>query len=212
MRILKGLLVAVGGLAVLAAVVGLFLPERVHVARSITTTASADTVYRLVDGFQRFNEWSPWAELDPKTTYTYSGPPNGVGARFQWDSDDPKVGHGSQEVIAVEPGRQVTNRLDFGSQGQATSTMTLTPEANGTRIAWAFDTEFGWDLVGRYSGLLFERFIGADYEKGLAKLKRLAESSEPAAAPPMSESRSIAQRSDANAPTGQDTPVPPNPQ
>jgi effector-binding domain-containing protein len=39
-----------------------------------------------------------------------------------------------------------------------------------------FDTEFGWDLVGRYFGLMFDRIVGTDYDKGLANLKELAES------------------------------------
>jgi len=40
------------------------------------------------------------------------------------------------------------------------------------------------DYFGRYFGLLFDRLIGADYEKGLARLKALAErASAPAAAP-----------------------------
>jgi hypothetical protein len=42
-------------------------------------------------------------------------------------------------------------------------------------VTWAFDTDFGYNLVGRYFGLMLPRSIGADYEKGLANLKDLAE-------------------------------------
>lgn len=175
MKALRGLFFGAVALVGLLLVVGVFLPTSAHVERAIVTSASPATVYEIVSGFGRFNEWSPWFELDPQAEYTYAGPPSGVGARLSWTSEKPDVGSGSQEIVAVEPGRKVTTRLDFVGQGQATSTMTIEPEGTGSRVTWAFDTSFEGDFLGRYFGLLFDRWIGADYEKGLARLKALAE-------------------------------------
>src|SRR4029079_17993737 len=86
---MKPLKAAVYGLIGLVAVVlaaGLFLPRKAHVERSIVTSAAPATVFEIVNGFRRFNEWSPWARLDPDTKYTYSGPETGVGARMEWSS------------------------------------------------------------------------------------------------------------------------------
>jgi uncharacterized protein YndB with AHSA1/START domain len=212
MKILKGLLVVVVALVALFLGVGLFLPTTAHVERSIATTASPEVVYGIVSGFRRFNEWSPWASLDPGTKYTYSGPESGVGARMEWTSDDPDVGSGSQEVVAVEPGRSVTSKLEFGTQDQATTTLTLTPEGGVTTILWAFDSNFEGNFLGRYFGLMLDRFVGADYEKGLARLKALAEASVPADAPPIAAPGPASQSAAAGSPAGQDTPVPPSPQ
>lgn len=212
MKFLKGLLVFVVALVALFLVVGLFLPKTAHVERSIATTASPDVVYGIVSGFRRFNEWSPWASLDPGTKYMYSGPESGVGARMEWTSNDPDVGSGSQEVIAVEPGRSVTSKLDFGTQDQATTTLTLTPDGGGTSIAWAFDSNFEGNFLGRYFGLMLDQFVGADYEKGLARLKALAEASVPADASPIAAPEPATQSAAAGSPAGQDTPVPPSPQ
>jgi uncharacterized protein YndB with AHSA1/START domain len=186
MKTLKGLVYLASAVVVLGLTAGLFLPTSAHVERSITTTASPQTVFELVNGFRRFNEWSPWAQLDHDAKYTFSGPDTGVGARMEWTSDKPDVGSGSQEIIAVEPGRSVTNALDFGQQGRATARLTLTPEAVGTRVVWAFDTSFEGHYFQRYFGLLMDRFIGPDYEKGLARLKQLAEAGTPAEAPAIS--------------------------
>jgi len=180
MKILQGLFLFLLGLVALLFVAGLFLPQAAHVERSMTTTASPATVYGLVDGFKRFNEWSPWASLDPATKYTYSGPETGVGARMEWTSANPDVGNGSQEVIRVEPGRSVTNRLDFGMDNPTTSTISLTPDGTGTRVTWRLDTDFSGSLLGRYFGLVLDRMVGPDYEKGLAQLKAVAESTTPA--------------------------------
>ena len=176
MRFVKGLFFGLTALVALALAVGLFLPNSAHVERSIDTTASAATVYAIVSGYQRFNEWSPWHDLDPKTKYTYSGPASGVGAKMAWTSDNPNVGNGSQEILAVEPDRLVKIRLEFGDQGPSQATIAIVPQGTGSRITWAFDANFEGHYFNRYIGLMFDRLIGRDYEKGLAKLKALAES------------------------------------
>ena len=66
--------------------------------------------------------------------------------------------------------------LDFGAQGATHAAFKIEPQNNGCRVTSGFEAEFGYDLVGRYFGLMFDRWIGADYEKGLANLKALVES------------------------------------
>ena len=216
MKILKGLFFLILGLVALFFVTGLFLPKTAHIERSMTTAASPETVFGLVDGFKRFNEWSPWAGLDPATKYTYSGPETGVGARMEWVSANPDVGSGSQEVIDVEPGRRVTNKLDFGMDNPTTATISLVPQGTGTRVTWTLDTDFSGSLLGRYFGLALDRMVGPDYEQGLAQLKAVAESTAPVNAPPISapvtEAAANAQPAAVASPTGQETPVPPIPQ
>jgi hypothetical protein len=175
MNVVRRLFYVILSLIGLGLAVGLFLPDSAHVERTITTRASAATVYGVVNGFKRFNEWSPWFDLDPQAKYTYSGPESGVGAKMTWASDKPGVGSGRQEIVAVEPGRLVKTRLEFGGQGPSMSTLTITPADGGSRIVWAFDTRFEGDYFGRYMGLMFDKFIGKDYEKGLSKLKTIAE-------------------------------------
>ena len=101
MKVLQGLFFLLLGLVALFFVTGLFLPQTAHVERSMTTTASPTTVYGLVDGCARFNEWSPWASLDPgrrvthkldfgmdnPTTSTISLVPEGTGTRVTWTLD-----------------------------------------------------------------------------------------------------------------------------
>ncbi len=89
MRILKTLLVLLAVLATVFLGVGLALPDRARVERSVLIDASPATVYTVLNGFRQFNRWSPWADIDPQTVYTYSGPPTGVGARQRWTSQNP---------------------------------------------------------------------------------------------------------------------------
>lgn len=174
-KILLGMLIVV----VLLVLIGFLLPARAHVERSTTIEAPAAAVFALVDGFRSFNKWSPWAERDPETEYLFEGPDSGVGAKMSWASQNPQVGTGFQEVTVSEPPERVRTHLDFGSQGTAEAFFELEPVDSGTAVTWGFDTEFGMNLVSRYMGLMFDNWIGADYEAGLAKLKALAESLPP---------------------------------
>ena len=175
MKLLKNLIIALVGLVVVLAVVGFLLPSSVHVERSITVGAPPDAVFELVNSFENFNKWSPWYQRDPNAEYRYEGPAAGVGAKMYWSSEQRDVGSGSQEIIESQPGRLVRTALDFGAQGTATAYFQLEPQGDGTQVTWGFDSEFGNNLIGRYMGLLFDKWIGADYERGLDSMKRLAE-------------------------------------
>ncbi len=176
MRFLKRLFVTLLVLFALAAGIGMLLPRHVHVARSTTIEAPPATVFALVNGYRRFNEWSPWAGLDPQTNYTYSGPPTGTGAKMAWVGDPKKVGSGSQEIVESRPFELVRTKLDFAGQGVSEASFRLAPAGQGTQVTWTLDMDMGAGPVGRWFGLFMGRMIGPDYEKGLAGLKKLGES------------------------------------
>lgn len=156
--------------------VGLALPDTVHAERSIVIDAKPATVFTVLNGFHQFNKWSPWAGLDPSTAYTSEGPLFGVGAKQSWASQDPNVGSGSQEIVEAQPYERISMRLIFsGFDAENYSVFTLQPEGENTRVTWGYDSTFHGNLLGRYFGLIVDKMIGPDYEKGLAKLKALVE-------------------------------------
>lgn len=176
MKILKVALIVVVIIIALFVVVGLFLPATVHVERSTVVEAAPHTVFALVDSTGAFNSWSPWHGRDPNTKYTYEGPDYGVGATMSWKSEHRDVGSGTQTITVSEPFSRVETSLDFGPQGTAVGFYDLEPIEQGTKVTWGFDTDFGFDLLGRYFGFfLFDSMLGADFEQGLANLKRVAE-------------------------------------
>ncbi len=182
----RRLLVGLAGLLVILVVIGLFLPSTAQVERSVVIEAPPERVYEVVSDFNQFNRWSPWYENDPNAEYTISPPGTGVGATFSWASEVPGVGSGSQQIIALEENRLIQIKLDFGPDGQATSSYTLEALNDGsTRLTWGFDTDFGYDLIGRYLGLVFDKWIGQDYEKGLTKLRKVIESETPPPTTPL---------------------------
>lgn len=167
------------GLAVLVALVvgGAYLtPQNAHVERSVMMAATPEEVFSVVNDMSRFNEWSPWAKLDPNTKYTIDGAPSGVGAKMSWTSANENVGTGSQEIIESTQYSLVKTKLDLGQNGTAFATFTFAPGEGGTKVTWAFDSDMGMNPIARYMGaFLFDGMIGKDYEAGLANLKTIVE-------------------------------------
>jgi effector-binding domain-containing protein/uncharacterized protein YndB with AHSA1/START domain len=174
-RILSVLLLGLLAAVVLAAAIALLLPASAHAERSIVIDAPQPSVFAIVNGFTLFREWSPWHALDPATEYSFDGPRHGVGAVMSWRSASRTVGSGSQRIAASEPSRLVRFTYEFGDRSTADAVITIEPEGEACRVTWSLDTEFGWNLVGRYFGLAFDRMIGPDFEQGLVRLKALAE-------------------------------------
>lgn len=155
--------------------IGLLLPSSANVERSIVIDAPAAEVFPHLNSMRAFHAWSPWADIDPDTRYEFPGPDEGIGSRMTWHSGNDQVGHGSQEITDSVTNRRVETRLAFGDKGNGTATFVLEPEGAGTRVRWQFDTRFGWDLFGRYVGLMLDGMIGAAYDEGLRRLKAMIE-------------------------------------
>jgi len=168
--------IAIGIVLVLAmlVLVGFLLPSSYHAERSTTIQAPPERVFELVNDLEKNERWSPWMEADPSMKLTYSETTVGQGAWSSWTSED--MGSGKQTIRESVPPRRIVTDLDFMEQGTATGTWTFDPSADGTRVTWAIDGDSGGNLIGRYFGLLMDKMIGPEFERGLANLKRVAES------------------------------------
>lgn len=175
MKILKISLFVVLVLVAVLIAVGAALPDSSHVERSVVIDVPPEQVFKLANTIKKFNQWSPWYPIDPDTEYTFSGPDEGVGASMAWHSDNKQVGSGRQTITQSQPNELIKVELDFGTMGIADASYQLTAEGAGTHFVWAFDVEHGGSLINRYFGLMMDKWVGADYETGLAKLKQVAE-------------------------------------
>jgi hypothetical protein len=171
--------IVLGLIVVIALIVGyaaLTQPNDFKVERSQVINAPAAVIYPLVADLHKANDWSPWAEMDPGMKHTYAGPESGVGASHAWEGND-KVGVGSQTITEVKPDELVRVKLEFKKPMQGTNMVdfTLAPEGTGTKVGWKM---YGpMPLISKVMCLFFnmDKMIGPDFEKGLGKLKTLAE-------------------------------------
>lgn len=175
MKVLKRIFFALVALVLIFVIVGFLLPRQRHVERSILIDAPPSVVFSQVNGFRNFTDWSPWVAVMPEAEYTYEGPDFGVGSKMSWSMTGPRPEMGTQTIVASTPYDRVDIELDLGPQGTAQAVFLLLPKDDGTSLTWAFDTDFGLNLLGRYWGLLLDRQLGPLYAQGLANIKRIAE-------------------------------------
>jgi hypothetical protein len=146
------------------------------VTRSISIDAGAEHVRSLVNDFHAWPAWSPWEDLDPAMSRSYSGKDRSVGAGYGWEGNR-KAGKGSMTITRDEP-RQVDIDLHFEKPFSARNRIEFVIEPSGAV------TDVEWRMHGELSGVMrvfaivksMDSLIGPDFEKGLARLKRVAES------------------------------------
>ena len=175
MKWLLRTVIAVAALIALLAAAAFLLPREVSVARSVFVEAPPEQVYPHLVSLRRQTEWSPWIEEGDPVEIVYSGPEAGVGSRMEWQSADPAIGSGAQEIVAVEPGERVDTALDFGEMGMADASLVVAPRDGGSEVTWTLETDLGNSPVYRWMGLMLDAWVGTDYEIGLGRLKAQVE-------------------------------------
>ncbi len=169
-------------LLVLAALVAVFLlvaskqPDTFHYERRTTIAAPPTVVFGFINDLRRFQDWSPWAKLDPQCKIVFTGPATGVGSAFSWEGNN-KVGAGSMTCLTSRSTEQIEFRLEFLRPMKAVNTarFALQSEGGGTVVVWSMDGKN--NFMGKAFGLIVncDKMIGKDFEQGLASLKVLAE-------------------------------------
>ena len=175
MKIIKFILAFILVLVLGLIVGGFFLPSTAEVERSVSINQTPEKVFSIVNDLSRFNEWSPWHDLDPETQYEFEGPATGVGSKMMWHSEDKNVGSGSQEIIESIANEKVVVALDFGQQGKAIAEIYTTPRDQMTEVNWKLVSDAQGSLIGKYFNLMLDSMVGPMYETGLGKLKSIAE-------------------------------------
>ncbi|AOS43128.1 Polyketide cyclase / dehydrase and lipid transport [Lacunisphaera limnophila] len=151
-------------------------PGTFRYTRCLVIAAPPAALFAQVDDLRKFQDWNPWAKLDPQCVFTYGGPATGTGATYHWKGNR-KVGEGRMTITESRPPALVRSRLEFIKPFAATHTgeFTFTPEAGGTRVSWTMTGEN--NFMSKFMGVFmnFEQMIGRDFDQGLATLKALTE-------------------------------------
>ena len=149
--------------------------SRFTVSRSTEVAAPSHRIMPLVEDFRAWRQWSPWEELDPELRRTYEGATSGVGATYAWEGNR-KAGAGSMEIVAATP-ESLRIVLRFLKPWRATNDVVFTfaPQGEGTRVTWtmAGPRTLGLKIMGVFTSM--DKLVGKDFEKGLARLKAVAE-------------------------------------
>lgn len=172
-KILLGLVALIAVFLVFVA----FLPGDFRYARSTLINAPAPIIFGHINDLKLWNEWSPWAKLDPNAKSTFEGPASGVDSKMSW-AGNMEVGEGSLTIVESVPAKLVKFRLDFVKPMKAThmADFTLEPQDDGaTKVTWAMYGNNNY--IGKLMGVMMncKKMMNGYFDQGLASLKQITE-------------------------------------
>tara|TARA_R110000850_G_scaffold146877_12_gene269066 strand:+ start:748 stop:1281 length:534 start_codon:yes stop_codon:yes gene_type:complete len=175
---LRKILVVVATIIAIPFVVALFVQKDYSVTRTITIDKPISEVFNYVKHLKKQDNFSKWAQMDLDMVKTYRGTDATVGFVSAWASENPDVGVGEQEIIAIDEGKRIDFELRFISPFEATEPAymsTAAVNANQTKVDWGFSGHFAYPTNLMFLFIDFETMIGADLQQGLESLKVVLE-------------------------------------
>jgi uncharacterized protein YndB with AHSA1/START domain len=164
-------------IVVILAIVIALQPSAFRITRSSAFDAPPGAVFEQVNNFHNWNEWSPWARIDPNARYTFTGPEVGPGSSLAWAGNN-QVGEGRMTITDSRPDERVVMKLEFLKPFTAThaAEFTFTPEGEQTRMTWSMSGKN--NFLGKTMSLVMncEKMIGGQFEQGFANLRSIVES------------------------------------
>ncbi|MET0505263.1 MAG: polyketide cyclase [Luteibacter sp.] len=179
-------IVALVIVAVLGVVVGLAMPSAGHVEREMLISKDLRQVYDVFSNFRRFPDYTVLRSFDPKVQFELSGKAYGPGAKIDWKADDKKVGDGSLEIASIDPDFSkisdagkgtIVWKLENAWRGNDKK-FTINLERTGrsqklVKVKWAYDVDYGFNLVNRFSNLYIHGDPDALIQFSLSNLQNL---------------------------------------
>lgn len=151
-------------------------PNEFKVVRSTNVAAPAPVVYGLIADFHEWTKWSPWEGIDPAMTRTYDGPASGVGAMYSWKGNK-DVGSGKQTITEAKPNEKIGIDLQFLEPFPANNRVefTIGQGASGSSVTWTMIGKANFMMKGMLIFKSMDKMVGPEFERGLEKLKTVAE-------------------------------------
>lgn len=143
------------------------------IQRSATIPAPIETVRSFIRDLHRWEQWSPWQELDPQMKQQYSGPDAGVGASMEWKGNR-KAGAGKMTVVIDVP-ECVEVDLEFLQPFTARHRSRFDLHAqndHSTVVSWTMAGEQYPMMRWLFTLMRMDKAIGRDFERGLTRLSQ----------------------------------------
>ena len=151
-------------------------PDDFETKRTASIAAPPEKIFPLISDLRAFNSWNPFVQGDTANSGSYSGPPAGKGAAYDFEGG--KSGSGRFVITDSKPHLKLVMDLNMFKpfRGDNVVEFTLKPNAGATTdVTWAMrgKSTFVPRLMGVFMNM--DQMVGGQFDKGLANLKALAE-------------------------------------
>ena len=165
----------IAGIMALLIIVAFILPGSYKVERSTGIKSKPEVIYNLTSNFAQWHLWVAWTkELDSTAVFEMKGPAGQVGTSWTWNGK--KMGEGIMTSSELIPGQLVAYDLAFNhGKYKSNGKILIEKQGDSCKVSWIDEGKLGFNPIARYMGLFMDKMMGPDFEKGLAKLKMVAE-------------------------------------
>jgi len=154
-------------------VVGLILPNKIDVRRSVVIDAPVADIHQYLHNLDNWSKWSPWVELDPTIKTTIGDIRSGKGASQFWSGNS---GGGNLTITESSLTKGVIYDLNFDGDSTVYESGYSYQEKDGKLlVTWFMTGEMQPIIIGNYFALLMDSLVGDSFVTGLNKLKAVVE-------------------------------------
>lgn len=178
MKIVKKVLIAIAILIAFPLIIAAFVKKDYSVEKEIVINKPKQEVFNFVKMLKNQEQYSKWSLIDPNMETSYSGVDGTVGFVYGWKSDNPDVGVGEEEIIAIKEGERIDVELRFMEPFEASDNAYVITESldeNKTNVRWGFEGRMDYPMNFMMVFMDMEEMIGNDFAEGLDNLKQLME-------------------------------------
>jgi effector-binding domain-containing protein len=175
MKALKRIFIGLVILLLILVVISFLLPKTYKVERTTSVKAGKSVIFNLTSNFTKWELWTPWTKaMDSTASFELVGPEGQIGTQWRWNGEI--LGNGEMAITEIKPDELIGYDLSF-NHGKYQSRGKLFIEAQGdsNKVTWLDEGDLGYNPLSRYMGLFMDKMMGPDFEKGLGKLKKVAE-------------------------------------
>jgi uncharacterized protein YndB with AHSA1/START domain len=178
MKILRGIIIFLGSVLILWLVIAAFVSGKCQYEKSISINAPAEKVWQYTNTLKTMDTWNPKNDADPGMKKDWSGTTGQPGEKMCWTSSKNTAVKGCQEIIKLDPAeKRIDTSITYAPpyESSANAYVKVVPEGSGSKVTWGFTSEIPYPFTLMKVFMDMESSVGKDYQKGLSRLKEMAE-------------------------------------
>lgn len=142
---------------------------KTYVNKSIIIDAPVEKVFPLLNNFDQWTSWSPWAILEKEAKVEVAA----GGKFFSWEGN--RIGAGEMKITSEKENKSINADLTFLKpwKSQAKIVYTLNEKNGSTEVVWEMFSSLPFFMF--WMKQMMQNMIGMDFDRGLKMLKDLIE-------------------------------------
>jgi len=178
MKVIKYIAIFVLLILLTVLLVAAFVPSKFLVVREVKINKPKVEVFEYTKLLKNQNNFSVWSKMDLNMKKEFKGLDGTVGFVSAWESENPDVGKGEQEIIAIDEGNRIDYELRFLEPFASTSPAYMifsSIDSSTTSVQWAFDGDMPYPMNLMLLFVNMDEELGKDLSGGLTNLKEILE-------------------------------------